>query len=113
MWYSGWHLYCFTKINQCKLSLQSRKCTFLKKDLWFLFLAIILLSLKAMLQGVVVLFPFSGIFTVVEMRDDLEVLASEFTKNSVSILSFLLIVYATQLQLSDFIRQLLADGSDV
>jgi hypothetical protein len=65
----------------------------LKKGPLVFVLAIVLLSFKAMLKGVVVLFPFSGIFTVIEMRDDLEVLASEFTKNSISILSFLLIVY--------------------
>jgi len=72
-----------------------QKMHVLKKGPLVFVLAIILLSFKEMLKGVVVLFPFSGIFTVVEMRDDLEVLASEFTKNSLSILSFLIIVYAS------------------
>jgi hypothetical protein len=54
-----------------------------------------LLFMKNLLGGIITTFPFSGVFTVVEMRDDLEVLSKEFTKNSVAILAFFIVLYFT------------------
>jgi len=56
-------------------------------------LAYLLLLLKNILQGVVVTFPYSGVFAVYEMRHELDILAYEFAKNSLAILVLLLIVY--------------------
>lgn len=50
--------------------------------------AFLLLSAKDLLSGVMVTFPFSGVFAVVEMKKDLKILAFEFTKNSIAILLF-------------------------
>jgi len=55
-------------------------------------ISLCLLLLKSILRGVVVTFPFSGIFAVVEAKDTLYTLAGEFTKNSLSILVFFIIV---------------------
>jgi hypothetical protein len=57
--------------------------------------ATVLLALKELLRGVVVTFPFSGVFTVVEMRDQTSVLRGEFTRNSVAILIFFIFVHFT------------------
>lgn len=56
-----------------------------------LVLSSILLFLKSVLGGIVVTFPFSGVFAVVEARKTLYTLAGEFTKNSLAILIFFVI----------------------
>lgn len=52
-----------------------------------------LLSLKSYLAGVVVTFPFSGVFAVVESRDSLRVLAAVFTRNSIAILGLFVVMF--------------------
>jgi hypothetical protein len=73
----------------------------LRKGVVIFVVANVLLALKDLLKGVVVTFPFSGVFAVVEMQGKLHTLASEFTKNSIAILVFFAIVhyaaYAMQL----------------
>lgn len=56
-------------------------------------IASLLLTMKDLLKGVVVTFPFSGVFAVIEMRGKLHTLAAEFTKNSIAIWAFFMIVY--------------------
>lgn len=63
-------------------------------------LAFALLYLKGLLVGVVVTFPFSGVFVVVETRKYLKTIAWEFTKNSsISILIFLIVIHILSSQL--------------
>ena len=59
-----------------------------------------LLSLKDALAGIVVTFPFSGVFAVVEARAHLATLASVFTRNSIAILALFFTVYMLQNHLS-------------
>lgn len=56
-------------------------------------LAFVLLSLKSHLAGIVVTFPFSGVFAVVESRRTLRTLAAVFTRNSIAILALFLAMY--------------------
>lgn len=51
-------------------------------------IALGLLTAKDALQGVVVTFPFSGVFAVVEMRHKLESLAADWTRNSLAVVFF-------------------------
>jgi hypothetical protein len=53
----------------------------------------ILFSLKSYLSGVVVTFPFSGVFAVIESRGTLRTLAAMFTGNSIGILALFGVVY--------------------
>lgn len=63
-------------------------------------LAYALLSLKSYLAGVVVTFPFSGVFAVVESRHSLKTLAAVFTRNSIAILGlFVTMFYLDHMQL--------------
>ena len=55
-------------------------------------IALILLYLKSFLSGVVVTFPFSGVFAVWEVREAINTLAGEFTKNSLAILVFFIAI---------------------
>ncbi|MBI3626984.1 hypothetical protein HY224_02985 [Candidatus Uhrbacteria bacterium] len=55
--------------------------------------ASLLLTLKDAFNGVVVTFPYAGVFVVIEMRDELETLAREYTRNSMAVLIFFIIVY--------------------
>lgn len=70
------------------------------KGILIFLIATALLTLKDVLKGIIVTFPFSGVFAVVEMQDQLHTLASEFTKNSIAILAFFVIVYAAMPGLS-------------
>jgi hypothetical protein len=56
-------------------------------------LAYILLSLKSFLSGIIVTFPFSGVFAVVEGKNMLETLASVFSRNSLAILAMFTTIY--------------------
>jgi hypothetical protein len=55
--------------------------------------AYVLLSLKNYLSGIVVTFPFSGVFAVVEGRHMLKQLAATFTRNSIAILAMFMVLY--------------------
>lgn len=55
--------------------------------------AYVLLSLKNYLSGIVVTFPFSGVFAVVEGRHMLQQLAATFTRNSIAILAMFMVLY--------------------
>lgn len=55
--------------------------------------AYFLLETKDLLSGIIVTFPFSGVFAVVEMKANLKTLAREFTKNSLAILAFFITVW--------------------
>lgn len=57
-------------------------------------MAFLLLSLKNVLSGVVVTFPFSGVFAVVETKHMLRELAVVFTRNSLGIVGFFVTIYA-------------------
>ncbi len=57
-------------------------------------LAFVLLSLKSYLAGIVVTFPFSGVFAVVESRHTLRTLAAVFTRNSIAILGLFLVMHS-------------------
>jgi hypothetical protein len=59
-------------------------------------LSLLLLSARSLLAGTVVTFPFSGVFAVVEARENLEQLAAVFSRNSIAILSLLIAVRRTQ-----------------
>lgn len=73
---------------------KKRKVNIVIKGVSIFLIATLLLTLKDVLKGIVVTFPFSGVFAVIEMQDHLHTLASEFTKNSIAILVFFIIVYA-------------------
>ena len=53
-----------------------------------------LLSLKAVFAGIIVTFPFSGVFAVIENRHMLERLAATFTRNSIAILGLFVTAHA-------------------
>lgn len=55
--------------------------------------AFALLNIKSLLAGVVVTFPFSGVFAVVETQNMLRTLASTFTRNSLGMLAFFTTIY--------------------
>ena len=55
--------------------------------------AMVLLTFVGLLKGIVVTFPFAGIFAVFEMRNQLDTLATEFTKNSIAILALFIALY--------------------
>jgi hypothetical protein len=55
--------------------------------------AFILLNLKSYLSGIIVTFPFSGVFAVVEGRGILRTLAATFTRNSIAILMMFVTIY--------------------
>jgi len=57
-------------------------------------LAYILFSLKKYLAGIIVTFPFSGVFAVIESKHMLETLAGVFTRNSIAILMMFVTIYA-------------------
>lgn len=57
--------------------------------------AYVLLSLKSFLSaGVIVTFPFSGVFAVIESRHTLRTLAATFTHNSIAILVFFIVIHS-------------------
>ncbi len=56
-------------------------------------IALALLSAKDVLMGIVVTFPFSGVFAVIEMQRNLEILAAEWTKNSLAVLCFFITIH--------------------
>lgn len=56
-------------------------------------LAYMLLGLRSNLSGIIVTFPFSGVFAVIEGENMLETLASAFTRNSISILAMFVTIY--------------------
>ncbi len=51
-----------------------------------------LFKLSSLLKGVIVTFPFSGVFAVIESQNNLYTLATEFTKNSIAILILLIML---------------------
>jgi hypothetical protein len=57
-------------------------------------IAYILFTLKDLLSAIVVTFPFSGVFTVIEAKQNLSVLARVITRNSLAILGLFVVVYA-------------------
>ena len=60
-------------------------------------IAFILLRFKSFLDGIIVTFPFSGVFAVIESRYTLRTLASVATRNSIAILGmFAAIAYLPQ-----------------
>ena len=56
-------------------------------------MAYILFGLKAILGGVIVTFPFSGVFAVIESRDSLRILAALFTRNSIAVLAMFITMH--------------------
>ena len=58
--------------------------------------AYILLSFKALFSGIIVTFPFSGVFAVIENRHMLERLASTFTRNSIAIIGLFITTYVLE-----------------
>lgn len=72
---------------------EKKKVNVLIKGLLIFLIATLLLTLKDVLKGIVVTFPFSGVFVVVEMQNQLGTLASEFTKNSIAILAFFIVIH--------------------
>jgi len=59
-------------------------------------LAYLLLSLKTYLSGIIVTFPFSGVFAVIEGKHILETLASVFSRNSIAILMMFITIYGLE-----------------
>jgi hypothetical protein len=57
-------------------------------------LAYVLFSLKNYLAGIIVTFPFSGVFAVIESKHMLETLAGVFTRNSIAILMMFVTIHA-------------------
>ena len=55
--------------------------------------AFILLNLKNYLSSIIVTFPFSGVFAVVEGKNILEMLAVTFTRNSLAIAAMFAVLY--------------------
>lgn len=74
-------------------SYQPKKVSLVVKSVSTFGIASLLLMLKELLSGVIVTFPFSGVFAVLEMHGKLQTLATEFTKNSIAILTFFVAVY--------------------
>lgn len=56
-------------------------------------LAFLLFSLKNYLSSIIVTFPFSGVFAVVEGRQILKTLAATFARNSLAILAMFITLY--------------------
>jgi hypothetical protein len=56
-------------------------------------IAYALLNIKTLLSGVVVTFPFSGVFAVVETKHMLRILAATMTRNSIAILGLFVTMY--------------------
>lgn len=50
--------------------------------------AFVLLNLKSLLSGIIVTFPFSGVFAVIETQNMLRTLSATFARNSLAILIF-------------------------
>lgn len=57
---------------------------------------LVLFSVKDALAGVVVTFPFSGVFAVLETKDHLQVLLRTLIRNSVAIIALLVAMYPLQ-----------------
>lgn len=57
--------------------------------------AFLLLNLKSLLSGVIVTFPFSGVFAVIETQNMLRTLSATFARNSLGILVFFVAMYLT------------------
>lgn len=55
-------------------------------------IAFVLLRFKSLLEGIVVTFPFSGVFAVIEARHNLETLASIATRNSISLIGMFMVI---------------------
>lgn len=64
----------------------------------------VLLRLKDLLQAVVVTFPFSGIFAVIEARRSLRTLSHVVVQNSPAVLALFCTVYALPSDLNSWIR---------
>jgi len=71
---------------------EKSKVYFLVKGSVIFIIAYILFSLRTILAGIVVTFPFSGVFAVIEAKKTLYTLAGEFAKNSLAILLFFIVV---------------------
>ena len=59
----------------------------------------VLFSLKDVLAGIVVTFPYSGVFAVLETKNHLEILARVVIRNSMAILAFFITMYWFQSRL--------------
>ena len=55
--------------------------------------AFVLLNLKSLLSGVIVTFPFSGVFAVIETQNMLRTLSATFARNSLGMLTFFTTIY--------------------
>lgn len=66
------------------------------------FLSLILFSLKDALSSIVVTFPFSGVFAVVETKNNLGLLARVFTRNSLAILGLFISIQVLKQSVSLF-----------
>ena len=71
-----------------------------KKGILTSFIALLLFSLKDILKGLVVTFPFSGVFAVIEAKNHLDTLARIFLRNSIAILAFFILVYLLPLSMT-------------
>lgn len=58
--------------------------------------AFVLFNLKRFLAGIVVTFPYSGVFAVIETQDNLQTLARVVARNSIAILGLFVTLYYTQ-----------------
>jgi hypothetical protein len=81
------------KIEQTQFS--SKRVSLWLRAIIVFCIAYFLLETKDFLSGIIVTFPFSGVFAVIEMKENLNTLAREFTKNSIAILAFFIAVWAT------------------
>ena len=57
--------------------------------------AFTLLNLSSLLSGVIVTFPFSGVFAVIETQNVLRTLSATFSRNSLGLLIFFITFYVT------------------
>lgn len=80
--------------NQKEDSQPASKISPIVKFIIVFIFAYVLLSLKSYLSSVIVTFPFSGVFAVVEGREILETLAATFARNSLAILAMFAVMYA-------------------
>jgi hypothetical protein len=83
----------FFRKKESREEVERKKINPIIKGTFIFVISLLLLSAKDSLEGVVVTFPFSGVFAVIEMRDSLDVLAAEFTKNSLAILVFFCVIF--------------------
>lgn len=74
-------------------NVSGKKINLWLKALVVFFIAYCLLETKNLLSGIVVTFPFLGVFAVVEMKENLRTLSREFAKNSIAILAFFVMVH--------------------